>query len=1222
MKLYLAVFFSTLFLNQIIAQELTKVAVIEENSYKLIDADNRSGIIFISLKDLAANLKISLSEDAPKGKLILNFNNYTLNFTTNVPFVKLITKSGDKEKTETLQLINSPYTKQSKLFVSLNETTDLFNSFWNKKLIQLGTNRIKVIDPALITENESTQKKEIVFLKSISFTESDDNIIAKIQTSGKVNNFYNYYRKNNLHLILWDVDVAKDSLILPQRKDIVNKINIVKGNESSELQFELNKQETITEILNGENDSELIIRISERDFGDWYTKESEHFKIIYRDAHSHLVNYLLSSAENSLKSLVKLFNYQPAEKIIINTYDVSDYGFAATTTVPENYIRIEIEPLEPGYEMVPYNERLQWLLSHELVHIVVNDMATDFEASLRTVFGKVTPDKSQPLTIGFSLLTNNSRYTPRWYQEAMAVFIETWFSGGYGRILGNFDEMYFRTLVYEGREFPNDAELEQILTHKSIFLETLFYTYGARFIAHLSNDYGVDKLLKWYSTEPTEFYPGFKRKFEKIFGIDFDLAWDNFIKDETTFQKQNIELLNKYPLTKTKRLSDKSFGWVTQSFFDKRSNSVLFGYHRAGELAELQSFNLSNYKSLIFTSLPSPSMIQVASNAYDDVYRYLFFTTNNNQLYRDVWLYDLKNDKARCLFPDSRVGQLTVSPETHELWGIQHISGKSVLVRSKYPYSEMLSLSVFDFGDEFQQLSINRKGGLLAASLHKSNGQQSIIISDVRDIDKGKPFTYKTITSSGSPENPSWSDDGKFIYWNAYTNGVSNIFKYNLSTDEITPLTHSITGLFKPIELPNDSLLAMEFTLDGFFPVVFANHKTEKLPAINYFGQNILQKSPEVISWNLKPAGKEIDKKLFTSEEPYNGLKNVRVQTFIPVITGFQSRKVLGFFAQLNDPIFKNDLIIETGVSPFKETTNDVKYHLRLKYSLNQKLILAYDYNAPDFFDLFNKRKRGMLGSKFTIGYTNYWTYDNPLRMRQSTELVIYNGIKFINDNLTEVRQPDFAVLKTEFDYRYLRKTIGSIDWEHGDQFKFTLLGYGSNPDEPEYSGQIFAEWDHYSLYLLDHNVFHFKLTSGYHFENEKLPETMFFFGGFGNRAIENEPVKQFAKMFRFPGVPIYSITADRFVKVIVGNSFPPIRIPNIAIGSLELKNINFSIFSQGLLVNNQIADKFIDAGAQINIMFEHWFNLESTVSAGFAKAWWKNGNDTEWFISWKLLKD
>jgi len=50
--------------------------------------------------------------------------------------------------------------------------------------------------------------------------------------------------------------------------------------------------------------------------------------------------------------------------------------------------------------------------------------------------------------------------------------------------------------------------------------------------------------------------------------------------------------------------------------------------------------------------------------------------------------------------------------------------------------------------------------------------------------------------------------------------------------------------------------------------------------------------------------------------------------------------------------------------------------------------------------------------------------------------------------------------------------------------------------------------------------------------------------------------------------------------------------------------------------------DKIINFGAQINVMFEHWYNLESTISTGFAKAWWRSGNDTEWFISWKLLKD
>ncbi len=84
-----------------------------------------------------------------------------------------------------------------------------------------------------------------------------------------------------------------------------------------------------------------------------------------------------------------------------------------------------------------------------------------------------------------------------------------------------------------------------------------------------------------------------------------------------------------------------------------------------------------------------------------------------------------------------------------------------------------------------QDLSINRKGNLLAATLHRSDGQQSIIISDITGLEKGNPFQFKAITSSGSPENPSWSLDGRFLYWNAYTNGVSNIYRYDLETGEL-----------------------------------------------------------------------------------------------------------------------------------------------------------------------------------------------------------------------------------------------------------------------------------------------------------------------------------------------------------------------------------------------------------------------------------------------------
>lgn len=1217
MKSFLFLFLSLILIQNLYSQELTKIAVIKENNYELVDAENQSGIIYVSINDLTKILQIESSIREDGNKIVLDLSDYTIHFTINIPFITIIDA---KNKTSvSRQILNLPYKKEDKTFISLSVILELLNKYWSKGISQIAPNRIKIIEskeiPA-IDEQASTNR-----ILNLSLNNESEKSVIKIKSTGTINYFYNFYRNKNLHVILWNVKLSKDSLIILTSKGLIDKIDLKKEEDFTEIIFTLEDEETITEFLSNE-ENELTIRISEREFGDWYTRESDNFQIIYRDSHSHLVSHILLSAENSLKFLNTIFNYTPSEKIIINTYDVSDYGFGATTTVPENYIRLEVEPFEPGYEILTYNERFQWLLSHELVHIVVNDMDNNFESSLRSVIGKVAPDKNQPLTVFFSLLTNNNRYTPRWYQEAMAVFVETWLSGGYGRVLGSYDEMHFRMMAYEGKEIPMESEIEQVTSHKSIFLESLLYIYGARFITHITNQYGINKLLQWHNLDPSRFYQGFIGRFEEIYKLNLHEAWENFTKAEKDHQQKNISLLKQAPITPLKRITEKAFGWTTQPYYDKASNSLFLGYHRSGELATIHKFNLETLESEEIVTLPSPSMVQVASLAFDEEYKLIFYTTNNNLLYRDIWLYDLKTNTDKCIFPDIRVGQLTISPVTHELFGIQHASGKPILVKSKYPYTEMKSLVVFNVGEEINQLAINRKGNLLAAVLNESNGQQSIILSDITQIDKGKPFIYKLISASGSPENISWSEDGKFLYWNAYTNGVSNIYRYNLETGEIIPLTNTVVGLFRPVEISKDSIFALEYSSNGFVPVIFENKKAEKLPAINYFGQNIIEKYPEVMEWNLKPASEVISKEIIQPEKTYYGFNNLTIKTFIPVITGFQSRKVLGFFLHANDPVLVHDFVIETGVSPFKETTKDVKFHLRFKYSLNQKYFFSIDHNAPDFFDLFNKRKRGMLGSKYTLGYSDYWVYDNPLKIKQNTELTFYQGIKFINDNLTEVRQPDFAILKSEFDYRYLRKTIGSIDWEDGNQLRLTVLGYASNPSDPQYSGQLFGEWDNYNLFLLDHNVLHLKFSAGYHFLNDNLPETKFFFGGFGNRELENEPVKQFEKVFRFPGVPIYSILSDRFFKFMIENSFPPIRIPNVAVGPIELKNINISIFSQSLITDTPETNKWIDAGAQINIMLEHWFNLESTLSAGIARAWWNNGKDTEWFFSWKLLKD
>ena len=121
-----------------------------------------------------------------------------------------------------------------------------------------------------------------------------------------------------------------------------------------------------------------------------------------------------------------------------------------------------------------------------------------------------------------------------------------------------------------------------------MLLETIAYIYGARFITYLSIKYGVNDVIKWIRAEEHESYIGFIGKFEDVFKKDFDEAWEEFIRAENDFQQSNINLISQNELTKIRKVSEETFGWVSQPIYDEYTNEILFAYHRPHELAKSQ----------------------------------------------------------------------------------------------------------------------------------------------------------------------------------------------------------------------------------------------------------------------------------------------------------------------------------------------------------------------------------------------------------------------------------------------------------------------------------------------------------------------------------------------------------------------------------------------------------------------------------------------------------
>lgn len=1209
-----------LFSQFLIGQDKLNLVTENETVIKSIPILYKSDIVYLSVTDLSEALNIEYNFIPALNKIRLSFRDRAINLTTKNPFVT-IENNIDSTK-QIIQMPVSVFVERGLIYISLKSIVHVLNTAFDISItINDKRNTLLVsFKDNKIGGQRILSRDNLYDVYGISLIETEDNFIIKLKSNKKLSAAISHFDGNSLVVKLPGTSIDTNYIEGKRHSKALSELSVSKNESHSELKIKLNIKYQGCEIFKAPGNNDLFIKLELYKDDNWFTKESENFKIIYRSSNDYLSDHILESAERSFNLLSKLFNYSPKEKIVIATFDIHDYGFGAATTVPLNFIRLEIEPFEPGYENVPLNERYQWILNHELVHILVNDHSSSVERFFRTLFSKVAPEQPQPLTILASLFTNSNRYTPRWHQESIAVFLETWLSGGYGRTLGNFDEMYFRSIAADDKNFGGYVEVESDLVQNNFLLETLYYLYGGRFATYLYIKFGYDKLFKWFITESSEFYPGYKSKFEDVFGESFDEEWHKFSEYEIAFQKENIKRIKSSGLTDSRRVGNENFGWVTQPYLDSKNSRILFGYHRPNSLATLGSINLHNGSQSELLSLPTPSLISVASTAYDAQNDLFFYTTNNNELYRDLWVLDLKSGDKKMIFENERIGHLCLTPSTKALWGIQHNGGKAILVYSDYPYNSIRQLIGFDIGDDVQQLTSNFSGTMIVATLHKSNGQQMLIVFDGEKLKQGDIFTYDVLTNSGSPENPSWSEDNKYIYWNAYTNGVSNIYRYSISENKTEPLSNTLKGYFRPIEISKDSIFVFEFSTDGFIPVVIANKPADHLPAIQYLGQQVIDKDPKVLDLVINSSGKiPVD---ISEAEEYNGFEHLDINTFLPVISGFISQKVLGFYTHIADPIINHDFTMELGVSPFKENSNDVMFHLKAKYDYKKRFELGINHNAPDFYDLVNKRKKGMLGTRVLFAHNHYWIYDNPLKIKQRTEVSVFTGVEYFIDNAIRVSEPDFLVAQTNLNSKNLRRSVGSVDYEEGSEFNLSFLFFVSDPKTYYATGQIFAEWDHYSVWLASHNVFHFKLASGYHQPNERLFQAKFFFGGFGNRELENIPVRQYRNLLRFPGVPIYTIFADNFGQLLLENNFPPIHPGDISFASQFIDNINLSVFSKTLLIDLEKPSKYIDAGAQINFVFKHWFNLESTFSAGVAKAWYKGGESDEWFLSFKLLKN
>ena len=957
------------------------------------------------------------------------------------------------------------------------------------------------------------------------------------------------------------------------------------------------------------------------------TLETGDLRLVYTSPlQSYLVPQVARSFENSLQFHRQFWHYDPDGKMEVLMHDLWHYGNAGARPVPDNHITLGIEPYAHEYESGPAPERMASSMNHEMAHIFTVDKPTRTDRFYRSVFfGKVTPSAEAPPSMLYAYLTTPRWYSPRWYLEGYAVYLETWMNGGLGRVIGPYDEMVFRTMVRDSARIYDVVGLESEGTTIDFQVGVNSYLYGTRFVSYLALRYGNDSLLAWFNRTP-ESRAYFTTQFQHVYGRSLEAEWSRWIAWERDWQRANLDSIRQHPITPVRPITDRALGSVSRGYYDSASHALYVAVRYPGQEAAIAAIDVATGRTRRISTITGASGFSVTALAFDPASRTLFYTTNNAD-WRHLLALDMKTGRSRRLLTNARIGDLGFDPADRSLWGVRHDNGFSTIVRVPYPYTEWTQVQTLPYGRDIFDIDISPDGKTLIGSQGEIDGSLRLVRMDVAALQAGDT-THSVLFEFGnwSPSNFVYSADGKFLYGSSYYSGVSNIFRYDFERQVMEPLSNAETGFFKPVPVSADSVLVFQFSGRGFLPSMIPNLVPEQVSAIRFLGNEIAEKRPEVQGWMPPPSSRIDLDSMTTATGPYRWSRNFKMDNAYPVVEGYEDaagRTTVAGGMRFNwsDRVGATSLDLTASWSPAQDSSYEHP-HLRAVFRhWNWKVAAAF--NRADFYDLFGPTKVSRRGYSLAVQYTGNLLQDAPRSLTWTAQAAGYGGLQ---------TQPEFQGVAASSDKLYtfssglaygsLRRSLGAIHDELGTTWDLGLRGNQVNGTvyprvSLDVAKGILLPIDHTSLWL--------RGAAGTALAGDRSdPNARFFFGGFGNNWVDHGSIERFREVEAFPGIEINDVSGANYGRAQVELTLPPLRFRRVGSPSLYLRWASLSLIATGLVTDmdeTALKRTIGSVGAQTDFRLITLSNMESTVSLGFAVA---GGNSlpqhTQWMFSFKIM--
>lgn len=531
----------------------------------------------------------------------------------------------------------------------------------------------------------------------------------------------------------------------------------------------------------------------------WLTRSSEHFQVHYpalNKEYDAIALRALGIAEASHQDLVPFFNTVPVHKTQLVVSDDQDAANGWASYFPFPQIRLYITPPSELTGLQNYGDWLTLLIRHEYVHVLHMEMAKGLPEKGRRIFGRL------PILFPHS-------FTPPMLIEGLAVYLETDYDAGTGRLASTWYQMQMQEEVRSG----NFNTLGEAAITSKDWPYGQYYLYGSFFIEYLAQTYGENALKHWLSLYSEEVLPWAMQNnvARRVFGKTFEGLWRDFrTAMYARFDQDTPSALNQ--ISADELHTDES---VRLQVTTMGNDGVLYVVEQNDEDHPI----LNRCEGLICEAITEADQINALDvSAQNELVAVRGVAYASGRYSGDVVL--LKEGRWKKLTQGLRVSRVRWLPDSNPspalapnaVIALSYKEGTAHLYRvSTGGQTELLWRG--SYGEYVGDFSLSPDGTQLVAAYKREGSPWNIATLDISNTDdlSNEPWTLLTDTSS-TEASPRFTDNGDIIFVADYTERYN---VWQLKDGQSSQLTDVESGVFEPW-LSGDRLWVQEYQATGF----------------------------------------------------------------------------------------------------------------------------------------------------------------------------------------------------------------------------------------------------------------------------------------------------------------------------------------------------------------------------------------------------------------------